>query len=143
MSENRGSQRSWPARSPYGLLAMAVLVGVIGVINTLAMSVFERRQEIGMLRAIGLDRKGIKRMVRLEAIAISVFGGVLGIGLGLCFGWGTGELLRSALTTYTLVIPWDRMGILLALAGVAGVRAVRWPVRRAAKLNMLDAIKAE
>ncbi|NGO80851.1 ABC transporter permease [Streptomyces sp. YC504] len=127
----------------YGLLAMAVLVAVIGVINTLAMSVFERRQEIGMLRAIGLDRKGIKRMVRLEAIAISVFGGVLGIGLGLFFGWATGELLKSALTTYTLVIPWGRMGIFLALAGVVGVLAALWPARRAANLNMLEAIKAE
>lgn len=71
----------------YGLLAMAVIVAVLGVINTLAMSVFERSQEIGMLRAIGLDRRGIKRMVRLESLVISLFGGVLGIGLGVFFGW--------------------------------------------------------
>ncbi|WP_415952578.1 ABC transporter permease [Streptomyces sp. KLOTTS4A1] len=127
----------------YGLLAMAVLVAVIGVINTLAMSVFERRQEIGMLRAIGLDRSGIKRMVRLESVVISLFGGVLGITLGVFFGWATGELLRSLLSTYTLVIPWTRMGIFLALAGVVGILAALWPARRAAKLNMLEAIKAE
>ena len=77
----------------YGLLAMAVIVAILGVINTLAMSVFERSQEIGMLRAIGLDRKGIKRMVRLESLVISLFGAVLGIGLGVFFGWAAGELL--------------------------------------------------
>ena len=79
----------------YGLLAMAVIVAVLGVINTLAMSVFERSQEIGMLRAIGLDRQGIKRMVRLESLVISLFGGVLGIGLGVFFGWAAGELHRQ------------------------------------------------
>jgi putative ABC transport system permease protein len=83
----------------YGLLAMAVIVAVLGVINTLAMSVFERSQEIGMLRAIGLDRKGIKRMVRLESLVISLFGGVLGIGLGVFFGWAAGELLGTKLAT--------------------------------------------
>ena len=72
---------------------MAVIVAVLGVINTLAMSVFERSQEIGMLRAIGLDRRGVKRMVRLESLVISLFGGVLGIGLGVFFGWAAGELI--------------------------------------------------
>ena len=79
----------------YGLLAMAVIVAVLGVVNTLAMSVFERSQEIGMLRAIGLDRRGIKRMVRLESLVISLFGGVLGIGLGVFFGWAAGKVDRA------------------------------------------------
>lgn len=126
----------------YGLLGMAVLVAVLGVVNTLAMSVFERSQEIGMLRAIGLDRKGIKRMVRLESLVISLFGGVLGIGLGVFFGWAVGELIGSSLSTYELVLPWGRMGLFLALAAVVGILAALWPARRAAKLNMLDAIKA-
>ncbi|MFE6776424.1 ABC transporter permease [Streptomyces sp. NPDC057702] len=127
----------------YGLLAMAVIVAVLGVVNTLAMSVFERSQEIGMLRAIGLDRKGIKRMVRLESLVISLFGGVLGISLGVFFGWAAGELIAPSLGTYELVVPWGRMGIFLALAAVVGVLAALWPARRAAKLNMLAAIKAE
>lgn len=126
----------------YGLLGMAVLVAVLGVVNTLAMSVFERSQEIGMLRAIGLDRKGIKRMVRLESLVISLFGGVLGIGLGVFFGWAVGELIGSSLSTYELVLPWGRMAVFLALAAVVGILAALWPARRAAKLNMLDAIKA-
>jgi putative ABC transport system permease protein len=127
----------------YGLLAMAVIVAVLGVVNTLAMSVFERSQEIGMLRAIGLDRKGIKRMVRLESLVISLFGGVLGIGLGVFFGWAAGELLGSRMATYELVLPWGRMAVFLLLAATVGVLAALWPARRAARLNMLTAIKSE
>ncbi|MFJ4784676.1 ABC transporter permease [Streptomyces sp. NPDC088794] len=127
----------------YGLLAMAVIVAVLGVINTLAMSVFERSQEIGMLRAIGLDRKAIKRMVRLESLVISLFGGVLGIGLGVFFGWAAGELLGAKMATYELVLPWTRMAIFLLLAATVGILAALWPARRAAKMNMLAAIKSE
>jgi putative ABC transport system permease protein len=127
----------------YGLLAMAVIVAVLGVINTLAMSVFERSQEIGMLRAIGLDRRGIKRMVRLESLVISLFGGVLGIGLGVFFGWAAGELLGTRMAAYELVLPWGRMALFLLLAATVGVLAALWPARRAARLNTLQAIKAE
>ncbi|MER6225201.1 FtsX-like permease family protein [Streptomyces sp900105755] len=127
----------------YGLLAMAVIVAVLGVINTLAMSVFERSQEIGMLRAIGLDRKAVKRMVRLESLVISLFGGVLGLGLGVFFGWAAGQLVGSRMPTYELVLPWGRMAVFLLLAGTVGVLAALWPARRAARLNVLAAIKAE
>ncbi|WP_367322606.1 ABC transporter permease [Streptomyces sp. HUAS ZL42] len=127
----------------YGLLAMAVIVAVLGVINTLAMSVFERSQEIGMLRAIGLDRKAVKRMVRLESLVISLFGGVLGIGLGVFFGWAAGELMGTSMPTYELVLPWARMAVFLLLAATVGVLAALWPARRAARLNMLAAIKSE
>ncbi|MET9505964.1 FtsX-like permease family protein [Streptomyces sp. NPDC006622] len=127
----------------YGLLAMAVIVAVLGVINTLAMSVFERSQEIGMLRAIGLDRRSVKRMVRLESLVIALFGGVLGIGLGVFFGWAAGELLGRSMATYELVLPWGRMALFLALAGAVGVLAALWPARRAARLNVLTAIKSE
>lgn len=127
----------------YGLLAMAVIVAVLGVVNTLAMSVFERSQEIGMLRAIGLDRRGVKRMVRLESLVISLFGGVLGVGLGVFFGWAAGELIGAAMPRYELVLPWGRLGLFLGLAALVGVLAALWPARRAARLNMLTAIKAD
>ncbi|WP_405598612.1 ABC transporter permease [Streptomyces sp. NBC_01410] len=127
----------------YGLLAMALIIAVLGVINTLAMSVFERQQEIGMLRAIGLDRRKVKRMIRLEAVVISLFGAVIGIGLGSFLAWALGETLKSEIPEYTLVVPWDRIGIFLLLAGVVGVLAAMWPARSAAKLNMLTAIKTE
>ncbi|GGK68668.1 ABC transporter permease [Streptomyces flaveus] len=127
----------------YGLLAMALIIAVLGVVNTLAMSVFERQQEIGMLRAIGLDRRRVKRMVRLEAVVISVFGAVIGIGLGSFLGWAIGETIKSAIPGYALVLPWDRIGIFLVLAGLVGVLAALWPARNAARLNMLNAIKTE
>ncbi|MBT2390594.1 ABC transporter permease [Streptomyces sp. ISL-1] len=127
----------------YGLLAMALLIAVLGVINTLAMSVFERQQEIGMLRAIGLDRRKVKRMIRLEAVVISLFGAVIGIGLGSFLAWAVGETIKSDIPGYALVVPWDRIGIFLLLAGVVGVLASLWPARSAARLNMLTAIKTE
>ncbi|MFF1509116.1 ABC transporter permease [Streptomyces sp. NPDC058326] len=127
----------------YGLLGMALIIAVLGVVNTLAMSVFERQQEIGMLRAIGLDRRRVKRMVRLEAVVISVFGAVVGIGLGSFLGWAIGETFKSSLPGYALVLPWDRIGIFLVLAALVGVLASLWPARSAARLNMLAAIKAE
>ncbi|WBB58938.1 ABC transporter permease [Streptomyces sp. WMMC500] len=127
----------------YAMLGMAVLVAVLGVINTLAMSVFERSQEIGMLRAIGLDRRAVKRMVRLESLVISLFGGVLGIGLGVFLGWAAGELISASLDTYALVLPWERMGYFLLGAALVGMLAALWPARRASRLNMLAAIKSE
>ncbi|MGW3623543.1 ABC transporter permease [Streptomyces sp. NPDC000880] len=127
----------------YGLLAMALIIAVLGVINTLAMSVFERQQEIGMLRAIGLDRRKVKRMIRLEAVVISLFGAVIGIGLGSFLAWAIGETIKSEIPGYALVVPWDRIGIFLLLAGVVGVLAALWPARSAARLNMLTAIKTE
>lgn len=127
----------------YGLLAMALIIAVLGVVNTLAMSVFERQREIGMLRAIGLDRGKVKRMIRLEAVVISLFGATIGIALGSFLGWAIGETIKSEIPGYALVIPWDRIGIFLLLAGVVGVLASLWPARSAARLNMLTAIKTE
>ncbi|MEV0964634.1 ABC transporter permease [Streptomyces sp. NPDC049910] len=127
----------------YGLLAMALIIAVLGVVNTLAMSVFERQQEIGMLRAIGLDRRRVKRMVRLEAVVISVFGAVVGIGLGTFLGWAVGETFRDKVPGYALVLPWDRIGLFLVLAALVGLLAAMWPARSAARLNMLTAIKTE
>ncbi|WP_405694184.1 ABC transporter permease [Streptomyces sp. NBC_01185] len=127
----------------YGLLAMALVIAVLGVVNTLAMSVFERQQEIGMLRAIGLDRRRVKRMIRLEAVVISLFGAVVGVGLGTFLGWAIGKSLSADIPGYALVIPWDRLGLFLVLAGLVGVLASLWPARSGARLNMLTAIKTE
>ncbi|MFJ6697416.1 ABC transporter permease [Streptomyces sp. NPDC091272] len=127
----------------YGLLAMALVIAVLGVVNTLAMSVFERQQEIGMLRAIGLARGKVKTMIRLEAVVISVFGAVVGVVLGTFLAWAIGQTVKDQIAGYALVIPWDRIGIFLVLAGLVGVLAAMWPARSAARLNMLSAIKAE
>ncbi|MFG2288271.1 ABC transporter permease [Streptomyces sp. NPDC048595] len=126
----------------YGLLGMAVVIAVLGVVNTLAMSVFERTREIGMLRAIGLDRSGIRQMIRLESVVISLFGAVLGIGTGIFLAWSAGGLTTSTMHAYETVLPWDRLGTFLVLALMIGVLAAIWPARRAARLNMLRSIQA-
>ncbi|WP_405841559.1 ABC transporter permease [Streptomyces platensis] len=127
----------------YGLLGMAIIIAVVGVVNTLAMSVFERTREIGMLRAIGLDRSGIKQMVRLESVVISLFGAILGIGVGTFLAWAGSNLVSQGLPTYELLLPWGRLALFVLIALVVGVLAALWPARRAARLNMLEAIGAQ
>ncbi len=127
----------------YGLLGMAVVIAVVGVVNTLAMSVFERTREIGMLRAIGLARREVKRMVRLESVAIAMFGAVMGVGVGIFLAWSGGHLLRSSFPQYEMVVPWARIAVFLLLALAVGVLAALWPARRAARLNMLESIGAQ
>lgn len=128
----------------YGMLAMAVLVAILGVVNTLAMSVHERAQEIGLLRAVGLDRAGVKRMVRLESVVISLFGGVIGAGLGVFLAWAVGGLVDAlGISTWTLVLPWGRMAMTLGAAALVGVVAALWPARRAARLDVLAAIRSD
>ncbi|MFJ7248323.1 ABC transporter permease [Kitasatospora sp. NPDC098652] len=127
----------------YGLLGMAVLIAVLGVINTLAMSVFERKREIGMLRAIGLDRSGIKRMVRLESVVISLFGAGIGLLLGCFIAWAINGTLKSSLSGLTTVLPYGQLALFLGLAGLVGLVAAIWPARRAAKLDILSSIKTD
>ncbi|MET8704452.1 FtsX-like permease family protein [Kitasatospora sp. NPDC004723] len=127
----------------YGLLAMSVIVAILGVINTLAMSVFERKREIGMLRAIGLDRSGIKRMVRLESVVISVFGAGIGVLLGCFTAWAINGTLKSSLPDMATVVPYGQLLLFLALAGVVGLVAAFWPARRASRLDILDSIKTD
>ncbi|WP_414507525.1 ABC transporter permease [Streptomyces sp. NEAU-L66] len=127
----------------YGLLGMAVIIAVVGVVNTLAMSVFERTREIGMLRAIGLARSGIKQMVRLESVVIALFGAGLGIAVGVFCSWAVGNLVSEGLPTYELLLPWGRLALFVLIAAAVGVLAALWPARRAARLNMLESIGAQ
>ncbi|MFD7028120.1 ABC transporter permease [Streptomyces sp. NPDC059917] len=143
MRDEMGAMINIALNIMYGLLGMALIISVLGVVNTLAMSVFERTQEIGMLRAIGLDRSRVKNMIRLEAVVISLFGAILGVGIGVFLAWAIGSTLSKTIPEYALVLPWDRIGIFLLLAGVVGVLAAMWPARSAARLNMLTAIKTE
>ncbi|MER7177727.1 ABC transporter permease [Streptomyces mesophilus] len=124
----------------YGLLGMAVLIAVLGVVNTLAMSVFERTREIGMLRAIGLDRAGIRQMVRLESVIICLFGAALGIGSGIFLAWLNSGVAGGGLPAYETVLPWLRLGLFVVLALVVGVLAAIWPARRAARMDVLGAV---
>ncbi|MFJ9968641.1 ABC transporter permease [Streptomyces avermitilis] len=129
----------------YGLLGMALVISVLSVVNIMAMSAFERTQEIGMLRAIGMHREGIKRMIRLESIAISLFGSVLGVIVGIFTAWAMGTVFSHSklLSGYTMQIPWERILLFLVASAAVGALAALWPARRAAALNTLQAIKAQ
>lgn len=127
----------------YGLLGMAIVIAIIGIVNTLAMSVFERTREIGMLRAIGLDRRRVRRMIRLESLAISLFGASLGIVLGLLAGAFGIRSIQGDTPELSIVIPWGRIALFLVLAAIVGVFAAWWPARRAAGLDVLEALHTE
>ncbi|MCY7372406.1 MAG: FtsX-like permease family protein [Spirochaetaceae bacterium] len=126
----------------YALLALAILIAVLGIVNTLALAVIERTREIGLLRAVGMSRRQLRLMVRLESVVISVFGAVLGLGLGVLFG----VLLQRSLAGQgisDLAIPWGSLVLFLVVAAVIGVLAAIWPARRAARLDVLRAITTE
>ncbi|WNV84462.1 ABC transporter permease [Umezawaea sp. Da 62-37] len=124
------------------LLALAILIAVLGVINTLALSVIERTRELGLLRAIGMRRGQVMRMITVESVVISVFGALLGLLVGSGLGVATVKALEDQGIT-ELGFPWARMGTYLAVAAVVGVVAAILPAIRAARLNVLNAISYE
>ncbi|GAA2876619.1 membrane protein [Actinoplanes cyaneus] len=121
------------------LLGLAILIAVLGVVNTLALSVLERTRELGLLRAVGLGRAQTMRMITVEAVVISVFGALLGVVVGAGMGTAVTRALENDGIT-ELVLPWGRMGTYLALAALVGVVAAVVPAIRAARLNVLGAI---
>jgi putative ABC transport system permease protein len=126
----------------YGLLALAIIVAVLGVVNTLALSVVERTREIGLMRAIGLSRRQLRRMIRLESVVIALFGALLGLGLGL--GWGaTAQQLLALEGLRVLDVPWATIGWVFAGSAVVGLVAALVPAFRAGRMNVLGAIATE
>ena len=126
----------------YALLGLAVVIAVLGITNTLALSVIERTREIGLLRAVGVSRRQLRTMIRLESIAISVLGAALGVVMGVVFG----VVLQRAIAddgVDVLAIPWVRLVVFVVLAAVVGVLAAVFPARRAARLDVLRAIATE
>jgi putative ABC transport system permease protein len=126
----------------YALLALAVIIALIGIVNTLMLSVLERTHEIGLLRAVGMRRRQVRSMIRSEAVILSVFGAVLGIVIGTPMGLALVASLRQDGITETSV-PYSTLAIFLIVAAVLGLIAAGWPARRAAKLDVLAAIATE
>jgi len=126
----------------FALLGLALIIAVLGIVNTLALSVIERTREVGLLRAIGLSRKQLRRMIRLESVVISLLGAALGVAMGVVFG----VLITYALRDEGLEIisvPVVQLGVFFVLALVIGVLAAVLPARRAARLDVLKAIATE
>lgn len=126
----------------YALLALAIIVAVLGVVNTLALSVVERTREIGLMRAIGLSRRQLRRMIRLESVVIALFGALLGLGLGM--GWGaTAHQLLALQGMKILEIPWPTILGVFAGSALVGLLAALVPAFRAGRMNVLNAIASE
>ncbi|MEP9383952.1 ABC transporter permease [Nocardioides cheoyonin] len=125
----------------YGLLALAVVIAVFGIVNTLGLSVIERTRELGLLRAIGLSRPQLRGMVTLESVAIAALGAVLGLVLGLAFGIALRQSLASDISS--LGVPLTQLVLFLVAAVVVGVVAAAIPAVRASRLDVLKAIATE
>ena len=124
------------------LLGMALFIAVLGIMNTLALSIHERTHEIGLLRAVGMTRGQVRRMVRWEAVTVALLGAFVGLLLGMLFGWLTTRVFADqGLTAF--VMPYGQLVGAVALAAIAGVLAAVLPARRAAKLNVLRAVTVE
>jgi putative ABC transport system permease protein len=130
----------------YVLLALAILIALMGIANTISLSVYERTRELGLLRAVGETRRQLRSMIRWESVIVAVFGTVGGLGVGVFLGWalvkvaseGTGDMIAPAFSA-----PVTQLIIVLVLGAIAGVLAGIRPARRAAKLPVLQAVATE
>ena len=125
----------------YGLLGLSVIISLFGVVNTLVLSVFERTREIGMLRAVGMTRRDVRRMIRHESIVTALIGGALGIAVGVFLAVLTTQALSDE--GIVLAIPWRTIAVFVIGTILAGMLAAVLPARRASRLNVLEALQYE
>ena len=126
----------------YVLLALALIIAIVGVVNTLLLSVYERTRELGLLRAVGMSRRQVRSTIRLESVIISLMGTLIGLVIGIVFGWALVTALADQGIT-SFAIPWTQLVIIVIIAIVAGVGAALYPARRAARLDVLRAISSD
>jgi putative ABC transport system permease protein len=127
----------------YALLVIAILIALMGIANTLSLSVHERTRELGLLRAVGQTRRQLRRMVRGESIVVALFGAVGGLALGSFLGWALFQAIGAAEGFGTFAIPVGQLVVVLGLGALVGVMAAVRPARRAAKLDVLEAIATD
>jgi putative ABC transport system permease protein len=126
-----------------GLLAVAVVIALIGVANTLSLSVIERRRESATLRAIGLSRSQLRGMLAIEGMLISGVGAVLGVVLGLVYGWAGSAAALGVMGDVVLAVPWREIVLVLLVAAVAGLVASVVPARTAVRTSPVEALATE
>ncbi len=126
----------------YVLLALALVIAIVGVVNTLLLSVYERTRELGLLRAVGMSRRQVRSAIRLESVIISLIGTVVGLVIGLAFGWALVSALSDQGIT-AFAIPWSQLVVIVIIAALAGIAAATYPAFRASRLDVLRAISAE
>jgi putative ABC transport system permease protein len=124
------------------LLLLAIIISLFGIVNTLSLSIYERVHEIGLLRAVGMSRVQVRRMIRVEAVIIAVLGAVLGIVIGLVFGWVMQRSL-SDVGIDRFAVPYGQLVVFIVASAILGVGAAVFPARRAARLDVLAAIAYE
>jgi putative ABC transport system permease protein len=141
LKESREEQINGLVMLVYALLVFAIVISLFGIVNTLALSIYERTRELGMLRAIGMSRRQVRTMIRYEAVITALIGGILGLILGLIFATLIAQPLKDE--GFTLSYPVGSLVLLLILAGLAGVLAAILPARRASKLDVLQSLQYE
>jgi putative ABC transport system permease protein len=124
----------------YGLLGMAIIIALLGIANTLALSIMERKREIGLLRAVGMSRRQVRRMVRWEAVLIAVFGAVIGVVVGVLLGVAVVMAIGQGLA---ITIPWSNLVVYVIAGMIGGVIASIWPAWRGSRTDLLEAIHYE
>ena len=126
----------------FAMLFLAIVIALLGIANTLALSILERTRELGLLRAVGMTRGQLRAAVRWESVIIALFGALLGLAIGLFFGWAIIQALEDE-GFNQLRVPIGQLVSIVAVAGLAGVVAALLPARRASRLDILDAIAYE
>ncbi|ALG10811.1 ABC transporter permease [Kibdelosporangium phytohabitans] len=136
--ESVGAQLDLVLNILYALLSISVLIGALSVVNTMTMSTLERIREIGLLRAVGLGRRQVGTILRLESVIIAV----LGAGAGLLAGCVIGAVAVAGQSGIPVVLPWDRLGLFVGVTAAIGILAALWPARRASRIPILTAIQS-
>jgi putative ABC transport system permease protein len=141
LKESRENQVNQLVNLFYALLALAIVISLFGIANTLALSIHERTRELGMLRAIGMSRRQVRTMIRYEAVITALIGAILGMALGVVFAALIAQPLKDE--GFTLSYPIGTLALLLVFAALLGVLAAIPPARRASRLDVLESLQYE